>query len=111
MDPTESQELLVAQVRHEVGEVLGGDLLNLTGEDVSLQNVGLDSLMAIELRNRLHRVLGVNLPMVAFLAGTTIAEDGGRAVRTPYDGCVLVMPSKALGKGQTAVRFGRFVDV
>lgn len=43
-------------------------------------------------------------------AGTTIAEDGGRAVRTPYDGCVLVMPSSALGKGQTAVRFGRFVD-
>ncbi len=43
-------------------------------------------------------------------AGTAIAEDGGRAVRTPYDGCVLVMPSSALGKGQTAVRFGRFVD-
>lgn len=44
-------------------------------------------------------------------AGTAIAEDGGQAVRTPYDNCVLVMPSKALSKGQTAVRFGRFVDI
>jgi predicted deacylase len=42
-------------------------------------------------------------------AGTAIAEDGGEPVRTPYDDCVLVMPSTSLGKGQTAVRFGRLV--
>jgi acyl carrier protein len=74
MDPNESQDLLVEQIRHEAGEVLGGAPLSVAGESVSLQSLGLDSLMAIELRNRLHRVLGVNLPMVAFLAGTTIAE-------------------------------------
>ena len=38
-----------------------------------------------------------------------IVTDGDREVRTPYDDCVLVMPSKRLYRGQTAVRLGRFV--
>ncbi len=42
-------------------------------------------------------------------AGTIIAWDGDRAVRTPYDRCVLIMPSKRLRRGQTAVRLGRHV--
>ena len=40
--------------------------------------------------------------------GTVIGRDGGREVRTPYDDCVLIMPSKRLTRGQTAVRLGRF---
>ncbi len=43
-------------------------------------------------------------------AGTVIGWDGDTEIRTPYDGCVMVMPSRRLVKGQTAVRFGRFVD-
>jgi hypothetical protein len=42
--------------------------------------------------------------------GTVIAHDGARPVRTPYDQCVLIMPSRRLGPGLTAVRLGRFVD-
>lgn len=42
-------------------------------------------------------------------AGTEIARDGDRSVRTPYDECVLIMPSRRLKRGQTAVRLGRFV--
>jgi len=42
-------------------------------------------------------------------AGTLIGLDGESEVRTPYDDCVLVMPSKRLYRGQTAVRMGRFV--
>ena len=41
--------------------------------------------------------------------GTLIGRDGAREVRTPYDDCVLIMPSRRLAKGQTAVRLGRFV--
>ena len=41
-------------------------------------------------------------------AGTEIAHDGGRAVVTPYDDCVLVMPSQHLARGHTAVRLGRY---
>ncbi|HXQ51542.1 MAG TPA: succinylglutamate desuccinylase/aspartoacylase family protein [Stellaceae bacterium] len=41
-------------------------------------------------------------------AGTLIGRDGARDIRTPYDDCVLIMPSRRLGRGQTAVRLGRF---
>lgn len=47
-----------------------------------------------------------NLTRIA-KAGTLIARDGGARVETPYDDCILVMPSKHLPPGQTAVRFGR----
>jgi Succinylglutamate desuccinylase / Aspartoacylase family len=42
--------------------------------------------------------------------GTVIGHDGAQPVRTPYDDCVLIMPSRRLGPGLTAVRLGRFVD-
>jgi predicted deacylase len=42
--------------------------------------------------------------------GTLIGRDNGREVRTPYDDCVLIMPSRRFVKGQTAVRLGRYVE-
>ena len=42
-------------------------------------------------------------------AGTVIGHDGAQAVATPYDNCVLIMPSMRLKKGETAVRLGRIV--
>jgi predicted deacylase len=42
--------------------------------------------------------------------GTVIGHDGDKPVRTPYDRCVLIMPTRRLQRGQTAVRFGRFLD-
>jgi len=43
-------------------------------------------------------------------AGTVIAQDGGRPIKTPYDDCVLIMPSRYLAPSQTAVRLGRYDD-
>lgn len=42
-------------------------------------------------------------------AGTVIGHDGDRPVATPYDECVLIMPSRRLRKGESAVRFGRYI--
>jgi predicted deacylase len=42
-------------------------------------------------------------------AGTAIAHDGETPIRTPYDDCILVMPSRRLTPGLTAVRLGRRV--
>ena len=42
-------------------------------------------------------------------AGTIIGFDGEREVKTPYDDCVLIMPSRRLRRGETAVRFGRYL--
>lgn len=46
--------------------------------EVSLTRLGLDSLMAVELRNLLEARLGVRLPTPAFLDGPTVAELAGR---------------------------------
>ena len=41
-------------------------------------------------------------------AGTAIARDGTRPVVTAYDDCVLIMPTRRIKRGQTAVQFGRY---
>jgi predicted deacylase len=43
-------------------------------------------------------------------AGTLLARDGEREVRTPYPDSVLIMPTQRPKKGETAVRLGRFVS-
>jgi hypothetical protein len=40
-------------------------------------------------------------------AGTLVAHDGGREIRTPYDDCVLLMPTLLPMANATALRFGR----
>jgi predicted deacylase len=42
--------------------------------------------------------------------GTLIGTDGDKEVRAPHDGCVLIMPSRRLTPGATAVRLGRWVE-
>jgi predicted deacylase len=42
--------------------------------------------------------------------GTLLARDGAIDVFTPYDDCVLIMPTRRPKKGETAVRIGRFVS-
>lgn len=42
--------------------------------------------------------------------GSLLGYDGDEPVYTPHDRCVLIMPSRRLTKGQTAVRLGRFLD-
>jgi predicted deacylase len=41
--------------------------------------------------------------------GTVLARDSDKEIRTPYDDCVLIMPTRRPKKGETAVRLGRFV--
>jgi predicted deacylase len=42
-------------------------------------------------------------------ADTLFANDGDVPIYTPYDECVLIMPTRRPKKGQTAVRLGRYV--
>ena len=41
-------------------------------------------------------------------AGTVIAQDGAREIRTPHHNCLLVMPTPIAPRGHTAVRLARF---
>jgi predicted deacylase len=43
------------------------------------------------------------------VAGTPYAVDGGTLIRTPYDDCVLIMPTRKPKRGETAVRLGRCI--
>lgn len=44
-------------------------------------------------------------------AGTVIAQDGPSTVETPYDDCVLIMPTHNCRPGQTAVRYARELPI
>jgi predicted deacylase len=43
-------------------------------------------------------------------AGTLLARDGDADVRTPYDDCVMIMPTRRPKVGETAVRLGRYAS-
>jgi succinylglutamate desuccinylase len=42
--------------------------------------------------------------------GELIGTDGDKEILAPHDGCVLVMPSRRLTPGATAVRLGKWID-
>jgi polyene macrolide polyketide synthase len=58
----ERDQALLELVRGEVGAVLGHDTQDLVGAERPFTELGFDSLTAVELRNRLHRVVGLRLP-------------------------------------------------
>jgi predicted deacylase len=93
-----------------VGLIRRGDVLDrLTGRPSRQRIIEVTDTITIETEDfRLARPFA-GLEVVA-RAGTPIAFEGGRTVRSPYDHCVLIMPSRRLVKGQTAVRLGRFVS-
>jgi acyl carrier protein len=72
-EPTERLGLLQSYLSGQVARVLG---LSTAKVDVRqpLTNLGLDSLMAVELKNAIAVDLGVNVPMVRFLSGPTIEQ-------------------------------------
>ena len=61
------QELLLDHVQHQVAQVLGLDASKPIPGNQGLFESGLDSLMAVELRNRLQASLGVERPLAATL--------------------------------------------
>jgi phthiocerol/phenolphthiocerol synthesis type-I polyketide synthase D len=72
-DSVERPQLLQSYVTEQVARVLG---LSPSQLDIQqpLTNLGLDSLMAVELKNRISADLGVNVPMVKFLQGFSVAQ-------------------------------------
>ncbi len=78
-EPTERRQLLQSHLAELVARVLG---LSAAKLDVTqpLSNLGLDSLMAVELKNRIAVDLGVNVPMVTFLAGPSVEQAAAQLV-------------------------------
>ncbi|MCK2241768.1 MULTISPECIES: type I polyketide synthase [unclassified Crossiella] len=60
--PTDRSDFLTEIVRTEVAAVLGHPSIKLVGPKQEFREQGFDSLSAVELRNRLTAVTGLNLP-------------------------------------------------
>ena len=73
VDPSQRGQLLQTYVSEQVARVLGLSARQLDVEQ-PLTNLGLDSLMAVELKNRISSDLGINVPMVKFLQGFSVAQ-------------------------------------
>ena len=65
--PAQRQGRLTAYVQEQVGQVLGFDASDTIAPSRPLSDVGLDSLMAVELRNRLGKGLGLTAVLPATL--------------------------------------------
>jgi NAD(P)-dependent dehydrogenase (short-subunit alcohol dehydrogenase family)/acyl carrier protein len=72
-EPAARHQLLRSYLSEQVARVLGLSPSRLDVEQ-PLSNLGLDSLMAVELKNRIAVDLGVNVPMVKFLQGPSVAQ-------------------------------------
>jgi hypothetical protein len=70
-EPAERRQLLQSYLSEQVARVLG---LSPSMLDVQqpLSHLGLDSLMAVELKNRIAADLNVNVPVVKFLQGFSV---------------------------------------
>ncbi|MGY4719591.1 type I polyketide synthase [Naumannella huperziae] len=76
----ERLDLVTDVLREVVASVLALDPTAITTTE-SLNAFGLDSMMALEVRNRLHAVLEVDLPVLDLLHGATICDLADRLAR------------------------------
>ncbi|NEO53136.1 MAG: SDR family NAD(P)-dependent oxidoreductase [Okeania sp. SIO3B5] len=68
------QEILIEYIRGEVAQVLGFSSSKLPEVNVGLMEMGMDSLMTVELKNRLQNQLGTKLPETIAIEYPTIAK-------------------------------------
>jgi acyl carrier protein len=76
MEPGERQQSLAQYLEEQLAKVLGLLASTLSKLDVHqpLKRLGIDSLMVVELKNRIELDLGVDIPVVKFLQGLTLAD-------------------------------------
>jgi len=104
--PVESRgELLQSYLHERVADIMGMTVEEIPA-DVSLDSLGMDSMMAFELRDELERDFNLLVPMELFLQGTTLEQfsrnaGNGLALKddesTPAPG----FPPGELGDGET----------
>jgi acyl carrier protein len=72
-EPQERHALLEGYLREQLARVLGLSPANLDLHQ-PLNRLGLDSLMAVEMKNRIELDIGVLIPIVRLLQGPSLAQ-------------------------------------
>ncbi|NER01886.1 MAG: KR domain-containing protein, partial [Okeania sp. SIO3C4] len=72
--PEEQEKILVDYLKGKVANIFGMTGSQTVNINESLTTMGLDSLMAVELRNLIQRALGFDIPMQTIIEGISISE-------------------------------------
>jgi acyl transferase domain-containing protein/acyl-CoA synthetase (AMP-forming)/AMP-acid ligase II/acyl carrier protein len=72
-EPAQRPQIMQSYVTQYLSRVMGVSPSELDADE-SLIDLGVDSLMAVELRNRIESELGVTIPMIKLLQGPSIAR-------------------------------------
>ncbi|RQH26113.1 SDR family NAD(P)-dependent oxidoreductase [Okeania hirsuta] len=67
----ETEKILLAYLLEEIAQVLGIKIEKIELEQ-PLTMMGIDSLMAVELRNQVQKALGIEVPLSQFMEGLTV---------------------------------------
>ncbi len=78
-EPIERQQLLKSYLCEQVARVLGASAAKLDSSK-PLTNLGLDSLMAVELSNRIKSDLSVDVPTMKLMRGPSISQLAGELI-------------------------------
>jgi acyl transferase domain-containing protein/acyl carrier protein len=103
--PADRQRVVEAHLQREVARVLG---LSVSKLDVNqpLSSLGIDSLMAVELKNRIESDLQLSVPLIKVIQGPSVAELaalllGQLAGVDPLAEAPVPPPAPARGKGDS----------
>jgi len=103
-EPVERRQLLQSYLSEQVARALGLSPSKLDLQQ-SLSELGLDSLMAVELKNRIAVDLKVNVPVVKFLQGFSVEQAVTQVLEQLATEVVdLTMPPAPPGERQHAER-------
>lgn len=78
------QQLVQTYIQTELARIMGVEVVSLE-VDEPLSSFGIDSLLALELKNNLESRLAFTLPMAAFMEGPSIKSLAGETVRLIAD--------------------------
>ena len=71
MEPDQRQPMLISYLQKELSTILGLEVAEVDPQE-SLNNLGLDSLMVLELKQRLENGLGIELPIEGLMQDPSI---------------------------------------
>ena len=100
VQPGERQAIVISHLREQIAKVLGMSATKLD-LDQPINNMGLDSLMMVELKNRIEKEAFISLSTVELMVGPSIRELS-KVLLDQFTG--VVEPSARRTPGQTETR-------